>query len=379
MREGISRSQRAGDVVVVGGGVVGLSVAWRLALAGASAKVVDPEDEPRRSTWAAGGMLAPLGEAPEPGAFLDLALQSLALYPDFVAELEASSGVDVGLHLNGKLLAAVTPTDVERLEARRSWQVAAGYDVDWLDRRDVRRLEPAISGDVRAGLVLHGNGRVDNRALQHALEKAVEVAGVRRIPGSVAAVRNRRGRVEGVKLEDGSSLTAAHVVLSAGAWSGRIRGLPRSLPVRPVKGQMLAIAAPGRPLERVVAAPGAYLIPRETDGGPVIVVGATQEEAGFDRSVDLAGQRALEEAARAMLPVLAEAEVTERWAGLRPGTPDGLPILGPDPDLEGLVYASGHFRNGILLAPATARLVADWLVGAAPPRASAFAPGRFPD
>lgn len=376
MHEGISRSAVAGDVVVVGGGVIGLSVARGLALAGATTTIVDPGEEPHRSTWAAGGMLAPLGEAPEVGAFLDFALESLALYPDFVAEVEAASGLDTRLRLNGKLLAACSAEDAARLEARRAWQVEAGHAVEWLDGEDMRRLEPALSVDVRGGLLLPGNGRIDNRTLQRALERAAEAVGVRRAVGSVVTIDSRNGSVEGVTLADGTGVAADRVVLCAGAWSGALEGIP-PLPVRPVKGQMLALAAPGRPLDRVVAAPGAYLIPRETEGGPVIVVGATQEEAGFDLAVNVAGQRSLEEGARAVVPQLAEAEVVERWAGLRPGTPDGLPVLGPSPELEGLVYATGHFRNGILLAPATARAVEEWLTGHVPPGTAAFTPDRF--
>jgi glycine oxidase len=361
---------------VIGGGVVGLAGAWLLREAGFHPVVVDPGEAPESATWAAGGMLAPLGEAREPGPFLELGLASLAEYPEFVARLEAASGIRVDLHLNGKLLTAAGPDHIARLKTRRDWLRADGHPVRWLDGSAVRALEPAISPDVEAGLFLEGNGRVHNRALLDALRAAVDRGGGRRITGRVAAIHLGAGRVQGVELADGRRLDAPWVVLAAGAWSGGIHGLPRELPVRPVKGQMLALSTPGRPIDRVVTSDDAYLIPRETESGPVVVVGATSENAGFDRSVDRPGQGALERGARALVPSLQTAPVVERWAGLRPGTPDDLPVLGPDPEVRGLWYLTGHYRNGVLLAPATARILRDGLTGNAAPPAS-FGPHRF--
>lgn len=363
---------------MAGGGIMGLACAWTLAGAGIPVTLVDPGEAESRATWAAGGMLAPLGEAPEPGPFLELALRSLALFPDFAARLEAASGRSVGLHLDGKLLTAATDGAVEGLARRRDWLLAGGHAVRWLDGGQTRALEPALSPRTRAGLLLEGNGRVDNRALQEALETAAYRAGVVRIRDRVAAVRARDGRVEGVELAGGRNLAASAVLLAAGAWSGTVEGLPRPLPVRPVKGQMLALAPGHRPLSRVVTSPEAYLIPRETERGPLVVVGATSEEAGFDLTLDHGRQEALRRGAAALVPALADVPVVERWAGLRPGTPDDLPVLGPDPDLPGLFFATGHYRNGILLAPATAQALARWMTGEAPRGMEPFAPDRFP-
>lgn len=363
---------------MVGGGIVGLSCAWELARRGARVAVVDPGEPAARATWAAGGMLAPLGEAPEPGAFLELGMRSLALYPDFARGLEDASGRPVGLHLNGKLLTAATPEEEEALARRRDWLLADVQPVRWMSGEAARSLEPSVAPGTRAGLLLEGNGRVDNRALQEALETAVDAEGVRRMRGRALGLCRDAGRVTGVILEEAGELAAEWVVLAAGAWSGTLTGLPRPLPVRPVKGQMLAFAAPARPLSRVVTSSRAYLIPRETPRGPLVVVGATSEEAGFDLSVDLPGQARLEAGAVALVPALARASVVERWAGLRPGIPDGLPVLGPEPAAGGLVYATGHFRNGILLAPVTALAVSGWITGRPPAGMAAFSPGRFP-
>lgn len=367
----------ATGIVVVGGGVAGLACAWRLAEAGHPVTVVDPGVPTLRATWAAGGMLAPLGEARGPGPFLALGAGSLALYPEFVDRLEAIAGMSVGLHLNGKLLTAATDPEVEALRRRKDWLVADGHAVRWMNGEDARSLEPALDPSTRAGLLLVGNGRVDNRALLVALECAFEKAGGQRVADYAHRLLIAGGRVRGVETRGGARHHGDRVLLAAGAWSGGIHGLPRPLPVRPVKGQMLAFAAPHRPLERVVTSSRAYLIPRETPDGPVVVVGATSEKAGFDLSVNEAGQDALREGAVSLVPSLDGRQIAERWAGLRPGTPDELPILGPDPEVEGLVYATGHYRNGVLLAPATAEAVSEWMTRRAPAGLEAFAPGRF--
>ena len=366
---------------------MGRSVALALRRAGARVVVVDPGEPERQAGWAAGGMLAPLAEAPGSGAFLALAQTSLSRYPDYVAELEEASGLDVGLHLDGKLLTAFGAADTEALRKRFAWQARDGHPVEWLRGEEVRRLEPSVGHDVEAGLLLRGNGRVDNRSLLRALVAACASAGVEEHRDRVGAIVEAQGRIRGARLASGGVLEAPTVILAAGAWSGRMEGLPRPLPVRPVKGQMLALGTPDRPLTRVVTSAAAYLIPRESPGGPVIVVGATEEEAGFDLAVGDPGQRDLRTGAIRLVPSLADAPVVERWAGLRPGTPDGLPILGPDPDLEGLCYATGHYRNGILLAPVTGeRIAAWWASGDASgiedvlrPERFEGGPGRMPD
>jgi glycine oxidase len=348
-------------VCIVGGGVIGLASAAALSGAGAEVTVVDPGRTDLRAAWAAGGMLAPLAEAAGPGPFLEMARESLHLYPRFVADLAARTRLRLGLHLNGKLLTAYRPESEARLRARVAALRETGGELSWMDGAAVRRLEPALSPEVRGAVFLEGQGRVDNRTLCLALERDCHRRGVDFVEDRVAEVIVGHGRVRGVRLEGGvTEVPCSAVVIAAGAWSAGIRGLPRALPVRPVKGQMLALAAPDLPLTRVVTAGDRYLIPRDTSSGPVVVVGATEEDAGFDLETDEVGQSSLHEAAVRLVPSLRDARVVERWAGLRPGTPEGLPILGPDPEVPDLCYATGHHRNGILLAPLTAARVLDW-------------------
>lgn len=363
--------------MVVGGGVVGLAVAWELARAEQPVVVVDPGDPSSRATWAAGGMLAPLGEARAPGPFLDFGLHSLSLYPGFVRELEAASGLDVGLHLDGKLLAALTGADEERLRSRLDWLVGEGHPVRWLDPGELRDLEPRLAPTVRGAILLEGNGRVNNRLLQDALEGALERRGVPRVSGRVEEVLVEDGRVAGVHLDEGAPLAARRVVVAAGAWSGELLRLPHPRSVTPVKGQMLSFAAPDRPLNRVVTTPRIYLIPRESPDGPVVVAGATEERTGFDGALSSRGQALLEAGAVELVPGLANAPVTERWSGFRPGTPDDLPLVGPHPEIGGLLAATGHYRNGILLAPATARAVRKRITRGIAPEPPAFRPARL--
>lgn len=364
MREPRASAGLRDRVCIVGGGVIGLAGARALSEAGAEVTVVDPGRAELRAAWAAGGMLAPLAEAEGPGPFLEMARSSLRLYPRFVADLEASTGLELGLHLTGKLLTAYDPESEARLRARIAALQAEGEELSWLEGEAVRRLEPALSPEVRGAVLLPGQGRVDNRTLSLALERDCRRRGVAFVEGRVAEVIVHQGRVRGVRLEEREAeIPCAAVVVAAGAWSAGIRGLPRALPVRPVKGQMLALAAPHLHLTRVVTAGDRYLIPRDTSSGPVVVVGATQEDKGFDREIDDVGQTSLHEAAVRLIPGLSRAPVVERWAGLRPGTPDGLPILGPDPEVPDLCYATGHHRNGILLAPLTASRVLDWWKG----------------
>jgi len=369
--------ERGADVIVVGGGAIGLACARAVAASGRSVVVLERARAGEEATRAAGGMLSPLGESPGPGALLDLGLESLAAWPAFAAELRDQSGVDVDLRLEGKLLLALAEDQAPSLQARREWIVRAGQRAEWWDGAELGRREPGAARGV-AGLLLPQEGQVDNRALPKALRGAADRAGVRVREGiGVAALLARGTRVRGVRLDDGAELGADVVILAAGAWSGGLVGLPRALPVRPVKGQMIALDAPGSgPLIRtVVETDACYVIPRGTGG--LVWVGATSEEVGFQRGTTAAARRALRAAAVCAVPELARARELEAWDGFRPATPDGLPVLGPDPDLHGLVHATGHYRNGILLTPITAHLIASAVAGAPDPRLAAFAPERF--
>jgi glycine oxidase len=302
-------------------------------------------------------MLSPLGEASSPGPFLELARRSLARYPDFVAGLPGGAD-SVGLRLCGKLVVTCSTADVTELRQRARWMASSDSAVRMLEGAELRALEPALAPEVLAGLHLPSDGVVDNRRLGEALAQAVVRAGVElRTDCDVRSLRRGNGGVTGVTLADTTTVDADMVVVAAGAWSGKLDGLPRPLPVRPVRGQMLALAPVEQPLRGVVGAPGAYLIPRRTADGERVIVGATQEDVGFREGTDPAALDALRSAALRAVPALAHAPVASTWWGFRPGTPDDLPIIGLDPDVPGLAWATGHFRNGILLAPITAELV----------------------
>ena len=345
------------DVLVIGGGIIGLAIADALAEEGREVTVVERGRVGRGATWAAGGMLSPLAEAEEPGPFLELARRSMELYPAWVAAIEDATGRDVGLHRDGKTLVAFDESEVEALRARYAWQSAAGHPVRWLDSEEVRALEPGVAAEVGAGLHLPEDGRVDPRRLVEALAAVARAKGAAlREETPVEALLTSGDRVVGVRTPAGP-LHAGIVVLAAGAWAPGLAGSPPN----PVKGQMLELAPEGRPVRAVVSAPGAYLIPRSTPAGPRVVVGATMEDAGFDESTDPATLDALHAAAGRAVPALADAPRSDAWAGLRPGSPDGMPTLDFDPDRTGLLHAHGHHRNGVLLAPVTAERVRERL------------------
>ncbi|HUF12331.1 MAG TPA: glycine oxidase ThiO [Longimicrobiales bacterium] len=363
-------------VAIVGGGAIGCSIAWRLARRGASVRVIDDQVVAGAATRAAGGMLAPLAESHKAGPFLQLALESLRRYPDFVAELEAAAGIAVGYVRAGKVVAALSAAEEDDLASMHAWQsTTAGARTEWLSGEEARALEPALAPQVRAAVLITDDHRVDNVALGAALERAATLAGVDWIRKRASRLLEAGGRALGVETSDGERIEADVVVVAAGAWSGELEGLPRALPIRPVRGQMLALR-PERPLfGRTIAGTRGYLVPR-LDGR--VIVGSTMEEAGFESKTTPDALAALRAGAVRLIPALAEAARAGAWAGLRPATPDGLPVLGPDPSMPGLSYATGHFRNGILLAPITAdALAADILGDDADVDLTPWSAGRF--
>ena len=364
------------DVVVVGGGVIGCSIARELARAGARTTVVERDEPGAHASWAAAGMLSPQAECSRPGPFLDLLREARSLFPALARELREETGIDVGYREVGTLLVALTGEDEREIEARCAWQAGSGLPVERLDGAEARRLEPALSPAVRWALRFPDDHQVENRQLARALWHSAARAGAAFRTGQEAvALLARGGRVEGVQLAGGERVPADRVVLAAGAWAGRLAGLPRSLPVAPVHGQILAVHTSPPLLEHVVDSPRCYLVPR-LDGR--LLVGATVEETGFRKAVTPEGMLELLSGALEIAPSLARVPIVESWSGLRPGTPDDLPILGPDPGLEGLIYATGHFRNGILLAPLTGRLVSRLALGGSPSAdLHAFRPDRF--
>jgi glycine oxidase len=370
-------NQVAGDVVVVGGGVIGLGIAWRAAQAGMAVTVVDPSPG-RGASWAAAGMLAPVTEVHYgEQALLRLNLAAADRWPGFAAELEEAAGRRIGYRRCGTLTVARDTDDNAAIEDLYRFQLRCGLEVERLRSRDCRRLEPGLAPSVRGGVLAPGDHQVDNRAMAGALLTACERAGVRLLAGRASGLRLDGERVTGVTVAGEASLAAATVVLAAGCWSRELGGVPTELlpPVRPVKGQLLQLRGPAAdPLcRRNVRGLEVYVVPR-ADGR--VVVGATVEEQGFDTRVTAGAVHDLLLAAFELLPDVTELELVETVAGLRPGSPDNAPLLGPA-GVDGLVVATGHYRNGILLAPVTAEAVAELLVGGRVPAAIApFSPAR---
>jgi glycine oxidase len=365
-------------VVVIGGGVIGLAVAWRAAQRGHAVCVLERGELGAGTSYVAAGMLAPVTEA-DAGelALLELGLRSARAWPGFAAELAAASGADPGLHCCGALVVARDGDEAAALERELALRLDLGLDVERVLPSAARRLEPALAPTLRLALAVPGDHAADPRALLLALTEAARRAGAQlRTGATVRSLRVDGGRVAGVQLADGELVAAEQVVVAAGAWSGAIEGLPDGarIPLRPVKGQILRLRDPRGPglLERIVRFEGGYLVPR---GDGRYVLGATMEERGFDTTVTAGALYELLRDAGELVPGIHELVVEEAAAGLRPATPDNAPVFGAAGEAEGLVWATGHHRNGILLAPVTADIVAGVLDGiAAPP---AFAPGRF--
>ncbi len=344
---------------MVGAGLIGLAIAFELAERGAHVRVFDRAEPARAASWAGAGMLAPYTERIEDEVLLALCTESLAMYPQFVARVRGASGFDVELALEGIVNTAFDSAKLDALREHARELAQHGVAHELLDREATLAAQPALGRHVVGSLVVRGEGYVDNRQLGRALAAACEAAGVTIVrEARDLALECDARRVLGVRSERGFCAASA-VVVAAGAWSASIPGLPPECapPVAPVKGQMLALAIPRGFVRRTTWAPGAYLVPRE-DGR--LLVGATAEHVGFEERVTALGIRKLLDAALAAAPALGDFSITETWAGLRPGSPDERPMLGPTPR-EGLLLATGHYRNGILLAPVTARLIAEYV------------------
>ena len=381
----IGPGHRRSDVVVVGGGVIGLAAAWTLASRGMTVAVVDPEPG-RGASWAAAGMLAPVSEVQngeEP--LLALALAGARRWPAFAAELAAAVGRGVGYRTTGTLVVASDDDDRSWAQELYEFQHELGLDVTWLTGRRARDLEPSIAPGVRGAIWASGDHQVDNRLLVGALLDAALARGVVVHRDRAVVVECAGGAVTGVVLAGGTTLGARSVVVAAGSWSGRLDGLPPGAtpPVRPVKGQILRLAPSERAptlthtVRGMVQGSSVYVVPRH-DG--TVVVGATVEERGFDGAVTAGAVYDLLRDAHRVVPGVTEMVLGEVTAGLRPGSPDNAPIVGPPSvrGCDGLVVATGHYRQGILLAPLTALAVAAFVSGDDPPSEMApFGPGRF--
>jgi glycine oxidase len=367
-------------VAIIGAGVIGLAVGWRLARRGAQVTIFDRSAAGGGASHAAAGMLAATMEA-EPGeeALVELGRASHARWAAFAAELLDATGIDVELRTEGTLIVAVTADDRAQLMHHLALQQKLELAVEWLTASEVRRREPHLATTIAGAVLCAQDHQVDNRRVVAALLEAARLSGVTMHEHrAVAEIVTAAGTVTGIALEDGQQIPADVVVLAAGAWSRGIGGLAADCrpPVRPVKGQMLALRMdPSAPLiNHVICAPGVYLVPRR-DGR--LLVGATVEERGFDGSLTAGAVLTLLESAWRVVPSIEDLPIHEMWTGHRPGSRDDAPILGAGP-MQGLIYATGHHRNGILLTPITADLIAGLILdGVADPGLAPFGIERF--
>jgi glycine oxidase len=365
------------DVIVVGAGIIGCAVARELSRRGARVRVIEARAVGAGATQASAGVLAPYIEAHERSALLDLTVRSLDLYDRFIADVRQDSGLGVEFRRCGTLEIAVDEAAAARQRESRSRLAAAGVDVAWLTAEAVRRAEPSLPEGVAGALLVRTHGYVNVPQLTEALSWSAMRHGAEiETAHRVAEIRRAGGDLT-VTAADGTTWTADAVVIAAGSWSGQTG--PREAAakdVRPVRGQLLRLAWRGSPLSHVLWGPDCYVVPW-IDG--TVLVGATMEEVGFDERTTAAGVRDLLDAVCELIPEAWRATFLEARAGLRPATTDGLPIVGASVDVPALFYATGHFRNGILLAPLTARLTADLVLdGISDPALELVSPGRIP-
>jgi len=350
----------ARDVIVIGGGVIGCSIAWRLAQSGLKVTVIERGRVGCEASRAAAGMLTPQGGAESGGPFFDLCLQSRAMYREFGRELTEASGIDIEYKDEGTLFIVLEGEDEEQKTRWASWQIEAGLPLEYLSASEVRNIEPAVTQSATRAIFLPQEHQVENRRLMDALEVAIKRAGVELMEGAdVSAITTASGKVNGV-LCGGERLSADMVVVAAGTWSSHLLA-PLGLNIRiiPALGQMIAVKGRDSLIDRVIHSSKVYVVPRR-DGRTLI--GATVEYSGFQKRVTVQGMSYLLSAATQIVPALEECEVVEAWSGLRPDTVDHMPVLGPV-GVDNLLLASGHFRNGILLAPITAQLISEIVIG----------------
>jgi len=362
------------EILVIGAGIIGCAVAGELTSRGARVHVLDSRWVGHGATQASAGMLAPYTEAHESGPLLDLLVRSLDLYDGWIQDVRTQSGMPVEYVRSGSLEVAF---DADAAAHLRLTAAGAGAErCAWLDSAGTRRLEPGLPVNILGALSVPGHGYVAAQDLTAALARVVSNGGGRVQTATRAVAVDARSTCVHVTLEDGDSIRAEQVVIATGSWTSQLLGLDDAAPrqVRPVRGQLLRIRPLAPVLSRVIWGPGCYLVPW-ADG--TVLVGATMEEAGFEERNTVNAVRALLEAASTLVPALTDATFVDARSGLRPATADGLPIIGPSSSSDRVFYATGHFRNGILLAPLTARLVADLMLERrAEPGLDALSPGR---
>ena len=345
------------DAVIAGGGIIGASIALELASAGLKVAVFDTQKPGREASWASAGMISPSPESPAMASLLPLSLASVRLYPEFIGPVEELSGQSVGYRKDGALDIAFTEEEARGLSEMLPQHRASGLRAELVNLQQARELQPLLSSEVCSAIHRPDEASLDNRLFTEATLEAARRKGVEIFSGNGAKGLWFEGSTcAGLQLETGY-VAARWTVIAAGCFSARIEGAAPYAPVIPAKGQMMALRCNAVRLQRDLWLGHNYLVPRN-DGR--IIAGATVEYEGFDRSVTAAGSRQILNAALSLLPGLDKARIEETWAGLRPDSPDHLPILGPT-DRNGLLIATGHFRSGILLTPITARLVREWI------------------
>lgn len=376
----MSDSSKQFDAAIIGGGVIGCAIAWRLAEAGMRVAVIERGEVGREASRAAGGMLAPLAEADGADDFFHLAVKSRAMYADFARELKTASGTDIEYRTEGTLFLSLTGEDDEELDRRWRWQHEAGLNVKRLNANCARKLEPMINRQLRWALKFPDDHQVNNRRLVSALYSAALSAGVEFQTNSEVRkllIESSAGRrqVTGI-ITSNSEIRSATVIIAAGCWSSLLTDEIETQPeIEPVRGQMVAVEMTATPVNHVIYSRRAYIVPRF---GGYLIAGSTSEKVGFDKRVTAGGMVSIIDRASEILPDFGQLAITETWAGLRPHATDDLPVLGADPNVMGLIYATGHYRNGILLTPITALAISELILkGESGINLSPFNSGRF--
>jgi len=349
------------DVVIVGGGIIGGSIAFELARWNLRVAVLDRQELMHEASWAAAGMLSPAPDNPAAIPLVPLGRASLALYPNFVAAVEEASEMRTGYRTGGALEVLCHGDEERELSTLVALHHGLGLACEPLRLEEAREMEPALGRDARAAAFLPDEASVNTRLLTAAVLAAAETAGTTLCPGmEVTSLAKAGDRCIGVRTAEDETISAQHVVLAAGCWTSRISEAAPYAPTRPVRGQMVALRHAGKPIRRVLRSERGYIVPRDHSTPQKLVAGSTLENAGYEKAVTSGGLEQILGAVNELAPSLAGAEIVETWSGLRPGTPDQLPIIGPT-DIEGLMIATGQYRNGILLAPVTAKLITEWI------------------
>ncbi|QQS32418.1 MAG: glycine oxidase ThiO [Acidobacteriota bacterium] len=346
------------EILIIGGGVIGLCIAYKLRLAGTRRiAIVERGTFGSEASWAAGGMLGVQAETDSPGNFLDLCRASLSLYPEFIENLTAATDIDAELDRTGTLKLVFNEIEAAKLQERAEWQRRAGLAVEQLTATEIRKAEPFISPNVAAGLFFPDDWQVDNRKLLAALRRFAETSDIDILENTEAgSIIVENGRAVGVQTQTGE-IHADHIVLATGAWTSLIKlgDEPMPLNVKPIRGQMLEFHTAKRLFRHVLIGPEGYLVPR-ADGR--LIAGSTTEDVGFDSSNTPQGEAAVLSMAVELSPSIAGLNVNNKWAGLRPMAADGMPVIGTIPGVDDMTVATAHYRNGILLAPITAEIAA---------------------